>query len=159
MTEPQKEATPSETSEINRIKAQLFDLMNDFFNVCKNMGYETETDHEYFKGGGADSLNFIRVAFEIGRDNPSLMPRQLDVSLFNGKMREMKDLQDLNLAMKAFAKTVDTASRYKTDACYRDALAVYGYLELLERENDTEAKSFLSRLRTFLHHEKSKPSE
>jgi hypothetical protein len=49
------------------------------------------------------------------------MPCHLDVSLFDGKLLEMKELHDFNDFMQDFAKTVEIAARSKLDECYHDA--------------------------------------
>jgi hypothetical protein len=157
-TEPKKAAS-AETGEINRIKDQVLELMNDFVNECENYGYETEQKRGHFIGGGFNNFQFMREAFDIGRSHPDLMPSHLNVSHFEGQISEIFELEFLNGFVKSFAEKVDTAFRYKTDKCFHEALAVYGFLEECERDKIHEATPLLKRLRTFYHHEKKKVSE
>jgi hypothetical protein len=67
----------------------------------------------------------------------------------------MKDMQDLSALLKYFAEAADIASRYITDACYHDALAVYGFLEQYERDRIPGARELVCQLQPFFHHEKT----
>jgi hypothetical protein len=159
MTETSKEAAPAKTSEIDRIKAQLEDVMTDFLNECQRKGFATNKDHKYLTGGGYNNYLLIHKAFEIAFKNPNLMPRHLDVSLLDGKLLEMKELENFMDIMRDFAVTADIATRYKIDECYHDAHTIYGSLEECTKARVMDTQPLLYQLQPFIHHAKKRPSE
>jgi hypothetical protein len=127
--EQPKEAMPVETDLVSRLTKQLQEMLEGFQKDCKIDAHLTAKEHRRLHGAGMKSLGFITKTFEIANDNPNFAPHYLDVTLLNGKMRNLKNIMALKDVLAQFAAVVETAYLINSNDCYHDALEYYDSLK------------------------------
>jgi hypothetical protein len=112
-------------------------------------------NHKRLIGAGIKTLGFIESVFKIANANPGFTPRYTDETLFNGKLRELKDLISLKDISIQFAKAVNDAYLHKSNDCYHNALEYYfGLKEAAKYGRSETAQRYFNELKPFFKKEK-----
>jgi glutaredoxin-related protein len=133
--------------------------MEGFIKDCPIDKKKQMTGRKRLHGAGIKSLGFIERTFKIANICPQYAPSYLNITLLNGKLREMENMTALKNVLNQFMKFAETACLFKSDDCYQNALIYYkGLSHAALRANTPGAESMFAELKTFFNRNKKKPA-
>jgi hypothetical protein len=128
----------------------LTGLMNGFINSQEIDTTLNSTERQRLIGAGVRNYGFIEKAWDIARENPTLMPSQFDIARFNKNIQALDDFRQICWVLEKFLQAVNECMLIQADASFRDALRVYNGLRELTRGKVPGAEPlFLALLRFF----------
>jgi hypothetical protein len=156
-----KEAKAIEAKDLmtRKIIAELEEMMADFMERNQVGSNLTGTDRRRLVGVGVRNYGFIDKAFDIARDNGAFMPPHFDLALLNWNMHELEDFRQLMWVLQQFLQTASNVFMIQADACYRDALRIYGSLQEQSRNRVPGAEPLFRALQTFFSRTRRQPAE
>ncbi|MDR2729506.1 MAG: hypothetical protein LBB81_01240 [Treponema sp.] len=159
--EGSKQAKAAEVKDLitRQLIAKLEQLMHDFMDDQGIGANLTGSDRRRLVGAGVRNYGFIDKAFDIARDNPEFMPAHFDVALLNWNMHELEDFRQLMWLLQQFTQAASNAFLLQADACYRDALRIYGSLQEQARNRVPGADILFRALQTFFSRTRRQPAD
>jgi hypothetical protein len=145
--------------ETRALIRKLEELMEDFKEEQQIGSNLTGTDRRRLIGAGVRNYGFIDKSFDIARDNPQFMPPNFDLTLLNWNMHELEDFRQLMWVLQQFTQAASNAFLLQADACYRDALRIYGSLQEQTRNKVPGAEPLFQALRTFFSRSRRQPAD
>jgi hypothetical protein len=155
------ETAPVEEDVVSILIKQLQEMIDCFYNVRPAGDSITAKNQRRLHGVGIKTLGFIETAFRLAKSFPDFAPHYINVTLLDGKLKELNNMTSLKQILHHFNEIVETAYLFSADDCYKNALAYYESLKEAYKMKESCAETALKELEPFFksHKKKHSPSE
>jgi hypothetical protein len=120
---------------IGSITSAVEEEMNEFVQDVSVANDLTDKERRRLIGPGVRNYGFIDKAFDIARDNMSLMPDYIYPPTMMTELHKFEQVRQLVFILESFLRIATDSMLVMGDQLFRDALRVYGTLREQSRAN------------------------
>jgi hypothetical protein len=134
-------------------------MMNEFvedFEINTNL---TGKERQRLFGAGVRNFGFIEKAYDIGAENPNFLPRGFNIRMMESNLRDLEEARQLFWLLQQFFNAANEYMLTCADACFRDALRIYGNLREMARSKVPGADVLFHSLLTFFRRRRPRSSD
>jgi hypothetical protein len=126
--------------------------MEGFQKNCLTDDIIKPKDLRRLHGTGIKTLGFIERAFRLAKSFPDFAPHYLNITLLDGKLRELNNIMSLKEILKTFTEIAEKAYLLISNDCYQNALVFYESLKEATKMKESGSETALKELEPFFSH-------
>jgi hypothetical protein len=149
----------TQSADIPATVAKIEAMMNQFVEEENLETSMSGRERMRLFGAGVRNFGFIEKAYDIARENPQFLPPNFSEPDFEKNIAELEEARQLLWVLQQFTQVANECVLLKADACFRDALRLYGSLREQFRGKVPGAETLYRTLLTFFRRRKPRADE